>query len=98
MALADYDPVFWPDVQKGESLFLHKLAVKRPAGGKGVSNALIHYAKNECRKRNIKYIRLDCHQFRDKVRKLYESEGFICVDERCLWGKYHTAFYECRVE
>lgn len=98
MALADYDPVFWPDVQKGESLFLHKLAVKRPAGGKGVSNALIHYAKNECRKRNIKYIRLDCHQFRDKVRKLYESEGYICVDERCLWGKYHTAFYECRVE
>lgn len=98
MALVDYDPAFWPDIKKGESLYIHKLAVKRSGAGKGVSNYLIHFAKKECRNRNIKYIRLDCHQFRDKVRKLYENEGFICVDERCLWGKYHTAFYVCKVE
>jgi len=98
MVLVDYDPAFWADIQKGESLFIHKLAVKRLGAGKGVSNFLIHFAKKECKKRNIKYIRLDCHQFRDKVRKFYENEGFICVDERCLWGKYYTAFYECKVE
>lgn len=98
MALVDYDPLFWTNIQKGESLFIHKLAVKRSGAGKGVSNALIHFAKKECKSRNIKYIRLDCDQFRYKIRKLYENEGFICVDERCLWGKYHTAFYECKVE
>ncbi|NLG88583.1 MAG: GNAT family N-acetyltransferase [Clostridiaceae bacterium] len=93
MALVDHDPAFWPDIQKGESLFIHKLAVKRSGAGKGVSIYLINFAKEECRRRNIKYLRLDCHQFRDKVRKLYENEGFVCVDERCLFGKYHTAFY-----
>ena len=94
MALVDYDPLFWPEIPKGESLFIHKLAVKRRAAGKGVANALIGFAKDECIKRNMDYIRLDCHQFRYKVRKIYENEGFVCVDERCLWGKYHTAFYE----
>ena len=98
MALVDYDPIIWPDIQKGESLFIHKLAVKRSGVGKGVSKSLIHFAKNECKRRNIKSIRLDCHQFRDKVRKLYENEGFVCVDERRLWDKYPTAFYVCKVE
>lgn len=98
MALVDYDPEFWPGIQKGESLFIHKLAVKRSGAGKGVSKSLINFAKKQCKCRNIEYVRLDCDQFRDKVRKLYESEGFTCIDERCLWGKYHTAFYECRVE
>jgi len=93
MALVDYDPVFWPGIQKSESLFLHKLAVKRTGAGKGVSRALIDFAKNECNKRNIGYLRLDCDKFRDKVRQIYENEGFVCVDERCLFGKYHTAFY-----
>lgn len=39
--------------EKGTSHFLHKLAVKRCAAGKGVSAALLDYAKAECEKRNI---------------------------------------------
>jgi GNAT superfamily N-acetyltransferase len=93
MVLVDHDPVLWPDIQKGESLFIHKLAVKRSGAGKGVSNALMHFAKEECKRRNIRHLRLDCHQFRDKLRKFYEDEGFVCVDERCIFKKYHTAFY-----
>jgi GNAT superfamily N-acetyltransferase len=53
MALVDYDPLLWPDIQKGESLFIHKLAVKRRAAGNGVSNFLIRFAKEECKRRNI---------------------------------------------
>lgn len=98
VALVDHDPLLWPDIQKGESLFIHKLAVKRTGAGKGVSKALIDLAKAECKDRNIKHIRLSCHQFHDKVRKIYENEGFVCVDERCLWGKYPTAFYMWEAE
>jgi len=98
MALVDYDPMLWSDIKKGESLFIHKLAVKRTGAGKGVSKVLIHFAKKKCKDRNIKYLRLDCDLLRDKVRKIYENEGFVCVDQRCLWGKYHTAFYVQEVE
>ncbi|MDD4164450.1 MAG: GNAT family N-acetyltransferase [Eubacteriales bacterium] len=93
MALIDYDPTFWPEVQKGESLFIHKLAVKRCGAKQGVSKALISFAKEQAIKLNINNVWLDTHQFREKVRDLYEREGFVCINEKCLFGKYHTAFY-----
>jgi len=92
-ALIDYDPTFWPDVAKGTSLFIHKLAVKRCGSKQGVSKALIDFAKTQAVKLGINEVRLDTHQFRTKVRAIYEREGFICVGERCLYEKYHTAFY-----
>lgn len=98
MALVDYDPLLWPDIQKGESLFIHKFAVKRRAAGNGVSNFLIRFAKEECKRRNIPCVRLDCDQFRDKVRKIYENEGFVYVEEKCFRDKYPTAFYVYKAE
>lgn len=97
MAVVDYDPQFWTDIPKGESLFIHKLAVKRFAAGKKLSDALISYAKSMCMDRSISKLRLDCHSLIPKLRAVYERNGFICVDEKILYGKYHTAFYECEV-
>jgi GNAT superfamily N-acetyltransferase len=93
MALIDYDPEFWADIEKGESLFIHKLAVKRCKAKQGVSKALISFAKTQAIKQNINEVRLDTHQFREKVRAVYEREGFVCVEEKCLFESYHTAFY-----
>ncbi|HZK39440.1 MAG TPA: GNAT family N-acetyltransferase [Clostridia bacterium] len=97
-ALIDFDPTFWPDVAKGTSLFIHKLAVKRCGSKQGVSKALIDFAKTQAVKLGINEVRLDTHQFRDKVRAIYEREGFICVGEKCLCEKYHTAFYIWKAE
>jgi GNAT superfamily N-acetyltransferase len=93
MALIDYDPFFWPDVQKGESLYIHKLAVTRKYAGQGFSTMLINFAKQTARQSGINAIRLDCHKNRAKVRAVYERHGFICVGEKNLFGKYETAFY-----
>lgn len=93
MALVDHDPAFWPDIQKGGSLFIHKLAVKRQGAKQGVSQALIGFAKEEAIRHGIYEVRLDTHRFRPKVRTLYEGEGFVCVGEKCLFEKYHPAFY-----
>lgn len=93
MALIDHDPAFWADIEKGKSLFLHKLAVKRSGAKRGVSTALIDYAKQKSVTLGIGEVRLDAHQFREKVRALYESQGFVCVEEKCLLGRYYTAFY-----
>ena len=97
MAITDYDPFFWSNIEKGESLFIHKLAVKRCAAGKGLSDLLINYAKSICKDRGIAKIRLDCSQDRPKLRAVYERHGFYCVDERVVFEKYPTAFYECDV-
>jgi GNAT superfamily N-acetyltransferase len=87
MSLTDYDPVFWPDIPKGESLYIHKLAVLRKYAGQGYTTELIDYAKEKARQSGIKAIRLDCHKGRPKLRAVYERHGFVCVDEKTLFGK-----------
>jgi len=95
MALIDYDPFFWPDVPKGESLFLHKVAVLRAYAGHGFSKELIDFAKAKAKSLGIQSIRLDSRADRPKVRDVYERNGFVCVAEKLLFGKGGTAFYVC---
>jgi len=97
MALIDHDPAFWPDVPKGEALFLHKVAVRRAYAGQGYLKAMVNFAKAEAARRGLHSLRLDCHRGRQKVRAVYEREGFVCVGEAVLFGQYEAAFYECRV-
>lgn len=101
MALTDYDPTYWPDIPKGESLYLHKVAVKRSFAGKGVSKELIDYAKNIVISNHINAIRLNCNQHRNKLRAVYEKEGFHLVEEmkffETFFEKNDTALYVCNV-
>jgi N-acetylglutamate synthase-like GNAT family acetyltransferase len=54
MALMDYDPFFWPNAEKGESLFVHKLAVTKTARKSGVADALIRFFKGQGTERGVK--------------------------------------------
>lgn len=93
MALTDYDPTYWPDIPKDGALYLHKLAVKRSFAGNGYAKELIDYAKNLALNFKIKAVRLNCNQHRVKLREVYEREGFVCVEEKSIDGKYDTALY-----
>ena len=95
MALIDYDPVFWEDIPRGASLYLHKVAVIRKYAGKGFSKELIDFAKTQAKDCGIKALRLDCHKNRYKVRAVYEKQGFLCAEKKTLFGRYETAFYVC---
>ncbi|MCL2517129.1 MAG: GNAT family N-acetyltransferase [Oscillospiraceae bacterium] len=97
MALIDFDPLIWQDINKGESLFIHRLAVKRNHAGQGVSKVLIDYAKMQSIQRGINAVRLDCWQDREKLRAIYEREGFVCVEEKVLFNHYHTALYRWKI-
>jgi len=82
VAIIDYDPFLWEDIAKGESLFIHKLAVKRSVRGIGVSDALIDYFKRKGKAAGVKSVRLDVHVFRPKLCEFYEKHGFVCSHER----------------
>ena len=97
MALQDFAPFFWFEpVKKGESLFLRRLAVKRFAAGRGISNALLENAVNICREKNIEFLRLDTDTDREKLNKIYQDFGFICEkrETKNIGGKeYHISYY-----
>lgn len=98
MALTDYDPPYWPDIPKGESLYLHKVAVKREFAGKGFAKELIDFSKKLAIRYCINAVRLNCNQHRNKLRAVYENEGFICVEEKTFFEKHDTALYVCNVK
>ncbi|MCL1795157.1 MAG: GNAT family N-acetyltransferase [Oscillospiraceae bacterium] len=92
MALIDYDPFFWPNVKKGESVFIHKLAVTKAARKSGVADALMGFFKGYGTERGVKTIRLETDALRPKTRAFYERHGFVFIETKVM-GKFHVAFY-----
>ena len=94
MAILDYDPVFWPDLEKGASLFIHKLAIKREYSKQGFAREMIDFVKRKAVDEMIYAVHLDCHSSKEKLRKLYEQEQFKLVGEGSPHDDYYAAFYE----
>lgn len=98
MAITDIDKKYWPDTEKGECYYLHKLAVKRLFAGCGYSKELIEFAKKLVISNNFKSLMLDCNYNRTKLRKVYENEGFVVVGKKSIEGKCDMALYRWRRE
>ena len=87
------DPFFWPDVPKGESAYVHRLAVRRRAAGGAVSRALLEWAVHLTREGGRRYVRLDTDASRPRLRAVYEQFGFRHHSDRQV-GPYYVARYE----
>ena len=98
LALVDYDPAYWPQADKGEACFIHKLAVRRAYAGQGVADALLRFAVKEARKAGAATLRLDCRATRPELRRFYEARGFRFVGERRVFADYVGAFYVYPIE
>lgn len=94
--LLEEDPRFWPDVQTGESLFIHKLTVTPSAQGTGIGILMLNFALARARAQDKRYVRLDCGAKRSKLRAFYERYSFTCVGEGDV-GVFPTALYELDV-
>lgn len=93
MILQWHDTLFWPEIGEYESGFIHKLCVDRKYSGQGISGRMVDYAKAECKRKGIRYLRLDTGWNRDKLRNHYEKLGFSLVGKKTIRGK-DFALYE----
>ncbi len=93
MVLSDWDPDLWPELKKGESTFVHKLAVLPAYQGKGIALEMLEYAAAISQARGISHTRLDCAADRPKLCGVYESAGYVKVAERVV-GAHPIAFFE----
>lgn len=87
------DELFWPDLPRGDSAFLHRLVVRRAYKGRGISSALLQWAVEHARSIGRRYLRLDCDASRPKLQALYERFGFRLHSFRQV-GAYYVARYE----
>jgi hypothetical protein len=91
------DKLFWPDVGQDESLFIHKVVVRRQYAGTGLSCSILRYAVEETGKRGKKYLRLDCDAARPRLRAIYERFGFKHHSDRKV-GPFQCARYEYKLK
>jgi len=66
------DPV-WDDID-GSALYVHRMAVRRPAAGLGA--VVLRWAAGVARERGRAALRLDCVAANTKLRAYYERAGF----------------------
>ncbi len=87
------DQLFWPEIDQGNSAFVHRLAVRRSFAGGEVSSALLLWAIARTHELGRRYLRLDCEAFRSKVRAIYERIGFSFHSYKRI-GPYYVARYD----
>lgn len=91
------DSEYWPDAPLFEAAYLHKFCVRRKFAGMNMTGLVVEAVKEECRKRGIRYIRLDTGLDEDVVSKIYLDAGFRIVDVIQYPNGRKMALYEMEV-
>jgi GNAT superfamily N-acetyltransferase len=91
------DARFWPDLTRNDAAYVHRIAVKRQFGGKGVSTKMLAWAVNKAASLGRSYLRLDCEADRQPLRTIYERFGFRFHSYLDV-GPYHLSRYEYVIE
>ena len=77
VTLQSADPIYWPEaVDRGDALYVHRLAVQRDASGSGVGRTLLRWAEEQARGRGRPFVRLDCPARSRFLRDYYHQAGF----------------------
>lgn len=95
--LQNSDSEYWKKSSNEEAVYLHKLCVKREYAHRNMTKLVIEAIKEECRKNDIKYIRLDTGLDEKVVRKIYLNAGFKIVDIIDCDNGRSMALYEMEV-
>ena len=91
------DALFWPKAKENESGYIHKLCDRRDFAGLGLSRKMVEFAIEECRRRDIHYLRLDTGWNKKKLCTLYESLGFKLVGKILLDDRGEFALFEMKI-
>ena len=91
------DSDYWPNSPKYEAAYLHKFCVCRKFAGMGMTKLVTEAIRAECRKRGIRYIRLDTGLDEKAVRKIYLNAGYKIVDIIDYPNGKSMALYEMEV-
>ena len=91
------DKYYWPDAMDHEAAYLHKFCVRREFAHMGMTMKVVECIKVECRKRDIRYIRLDTGYNQETVKQIYLDSGFKIVRILNYENGRTMALYEMEV-
>jgi GNAT superfamily N-acetyltransferase len=86
------DRKFWGEVPS-DAGYVHKLAIRRSNGGKGLGLRMLQWAETKARTEAKKYLRLDCLASNKTIRQYYEKAGYVHVRDTVEPG-WKASLYE----
>lgn len=92
--IVEEDALYWSDVPKGEALYLHKICVDPAYSGRGFADALIIFFKEKGNVEGYAQVRLDVREHKQKLRAMYERNGFTLSKTGRFHPEFTTALYE----
>jgi GNAT superfamily N-acetyltransferase len=69
------DPFYWGE-RPPDSVYLHKLAVRRAFAGRGLGPEIVDWVEREAASKGRQFVRLDCIRDNPRIRAYYERLGF----------------------
>ena len=73
------DPIIWGDMERGAHIYLHRLARATAYPGRGLLDAVLAWARAECRSLRREGLRIDTWASNAALIGLYERAGFTLV-------------------
>jgi GNAT superfamily N-acetyltransferase len=95
--LLEENRFWWPDVDKGDSIFLKKLGVRRHFAGMGISTLIIKWVIEQARQRNKNFVRIEFYSEINNLRTLYSKNGFRFVKQLTMPDETKIALYEYEI-
>ena len=96
-SVAYEDPAIWGDRERGAHIYLHRIARAEDYAGRGLLDAVLAWARAQCRSMGRAGLRMDTWADNSALVGYYQRHGFnllgtthIGYDER-LPGHYHGA-------
>lgn len=75
------DKVIWREMDKGQSIYLHRIVVNPAFKGQKLLGVVLDWAKEQVKQKNLKNIRLDTWVNNPVIIDYYKSFGFIEIED-----------------
>lgn len=91
--IVDVDELYWPEESAGNALYLHKIVIDPAYSGQRLADHLITFFKEKGKREGYPCVRIDVRAHKEKLRSMYERNGFQLVKLEQFVPEYRTALY-----
>jgi ribosomal protein S18 acetylase RimI-like enzyme len=79
-SVAYSDKIIWRALDKGESIYLHRIVVNPEFKGQKLFGAIVDWAVQHCKEKELKSIRMDTWAVNTNIIEYYKGFGFRVVE------------------
>ncbi len=75
------DALIWREMEKGDSIYLHRIVVNPEFKGQKQIDKILNWSKKYATEKGLKYIRMDTWAANPNIIEYYKSFGFIHIED-----------------